>query len=164
MKISKLAILLTAFISVSANADSYMGVGYLHNNVEIGSANASPASVMFKYGTFWSDSFSVEGRLAIAILDDSISGLDVEVEQLFGVYGVYNFAAGRNINPYLMLGYTDGDLNVASLESSRSGASYGAGADFKLDDWSVINIDYTRYLNEDGIQISGINLGYTVNF
>ncbi|TQV73661.1 porin family protein [Aliikangiella marina] len=164
MKLKLAALVVAATMSSSVLADSYFGVNYVDAKVDFGFADASPSAVMMKYGSYMGENFSLEGRLAFGLSDDTTFGVDIEVDQMLGLYGVYNFQPDGDFNPYVMIGYTDGEISADGVSGSESDFSFGLGADIAVGETSAINLEYATFLDKDGVEISGISAGFTWNF
>lgn len=164
MKLKLAAALIAATMSSSAMADSYFGVNYVNANVDFGFTDASPSALMMKYGSYLGDNFSLEGRLAFGLSDDTTFGVDVEFDSVLGIYGVYNFMPEGDFNPYVMFGYSDGEISADNVSGSDSGFGYGLGADIAVGESSAVNVEYASYLDEGGVEITGLNLGFTWKF
>ena len=161
-------IVLACFFSPSsyaaAEGDSYFGLQYaLVTYDEDGFPDAQPTALVLRYGQFVNNSISVEGRLGIGLQDDTVNFLntdvDIEVDSVFGVYGLFHAGSSDNVALYGVLGFTKGKLTASipgdSISESDSGLSFGVGVDIQS-----FNIEYMLYLDEDFYSVSALSLGY----
>jgi len=95
--------------------------------------------------------------------DDTVLGVDVEIDTFFGVYGVFHISSNSDTSFYGVLGFTKGELTASvpgfSITEDDSGLSYGFGVDIKS-----FNIEYMLYLDEDFYEVSAISFGYNSYF
>ena len=116
-----------------------------------------------RYGRFINDNVAVEGRFGFGLQDDTVLGVDVEIDTFFGVYGVFHISSNSDTSFYGVLGFTKGELTASvpgfSITEDDSGLSYGFGVDIKS-----FNIEYMLYLDEDFYEVSAISFGYNSYF
>ena len=168
MKKILLVITLAFFYSsisfAASEGDTYGGLQYgLFTYAEDGFPDAEPTALVGRYGQFVNDNVSVEGRFGIGLQDDTVLGVDVEIDTLFGLYGVFHTSSNSNTSFYGVLGFTKGEATASvpgfSVTEDDSGLSYGFGVDI-----NSFNIEYMLYLDEDGYDLSAISLGYISKF
>ena len=89
--------------------------------------------------------------------------VDLEVENLYGVYAVFHSDDSNAAQVYGVLGITKGELKVEgpgfSAEEDDSGLSYGIGVNV-----GAFNLEYMSYLDEDDYDVTAISLGYIAEF
>lgn len=155
-------------VYAAQEGDTYGGVQYsLVTYDEEGFDDVEPVALVGKFGRFINDSVAVEGRIGIGIQDDEVEVLgfdvDVDVETLFGVYGVFHSDTRKDAVFYGVIGITRGELELSffGFEESgdESGLSYGFGANF-----GHFNIEYMSYLDEDDFEATAIGIGYISSF
>ena len=143
---------------------NYWGAQYaLVTYDEKGIDEFEPTALVFRLGRFITDNISVEGRLGFGLQDDDVDigaiNAEVEVDKLYGFYGVFHTSGSDDTNVYGVLGFTKGELEATVLgetfEGDDSGLSYGIGANFR-----GFNIEYMSYLDEDDYDVTAISLGY----
>ena len=146
----------------------YAGLQYaLVTYEEDGFDDVEPTALVGRIGQFTSDNFAIEGRLGFGLQDDTIDvgpfDLDLEVNSLFGVYGVLQSSPSNGISVYGILGFSRVELEATALGVSVSdddtGLSYGFGLNLK-----GFNVEYMSYLDEDDYQISALSLGFVAEF
>ena len=164
MKNKMLVITLALFYSsisfAASEGDSYGGFQYgLVTYSENGFPDAEPTALVGRYGTFVNDNVAVEGRFGFGLQDDTVFGIDVEVDTFFGIYGVFHASSNSDTSFYGVLGFTKGELTFSvpgfSISEDDSGLSYGFGVDI-----NSFNIEYMLYMDETDFDVSAISFGY----
>lgn len=134
--------------------------------------DATLRSLYGRLGIKINDNFSGELRAGMGLRDETLnrSGSDVSIEldHMYGAYIRGGFQANDEISPYVILGYTGGELissepGSPTVTTSTSDISMGFGLDFLVDNLTV-NIEYMRYLNKDGVKVSGPAFGISSSF
>ena len=96
-------------------------------------------------------------------MDAGAFDIDIEVDSLYGVYGVFHTSSSSDTNFYGVLGFTRGELEGSAfgltVSEDDSGLSYGFGVNIK---W--FNIEYMHYLDDDDWDATAISLGFTSEF
>jgi len=143
---------------------NYWGAQYaLVTYDESGFDEAEPTALVLRLGRFVTENISVEGRLGFGLQDDEIDvgpfDVEIEVDKLYGIYGLFHTSGSDDTNVYGVLGFTKGELEATALgvtfEGDDSGLSYGIGANYR-----GFNIEYMSYLDEDDYDVTAISLGY----
>lgn len=164
-----LLLAVSATPAYAAKGDTYASVQYaLVTYDEEGFDEVEPTALVFKYGQFFNDQVSVEGRFGIGLQDDDIDvdilgttfEVELEVETVFGVYLVGHTNPGANASLYGVLGVTRGELEVSidglgSDDESETDISYGFGARY-----GNFSIEYMNYIDKDDFEATAISLGY----
>lgn len=169
MKLKTTAFLLASALSTSAIAnETYFGLNYLATDVDFGFVSVNPGAIETKYGGFVSDNVAIEGRAGFGLTDDSVNGVDVEVDSILGIYAVYNFQPKGDFNPYALIGYTRGELSASSSfgsdSESENDVSFGLGADFSISDASAFNLEWIQYIDKSGGEVTGFSAGMVWKF
>lgn len=153
-----------SFPALAAEGDTYAVVQYaLVTYDEDGVDEVEPTALVFKYGQFVNENVAIEGRFGIGLQEDDVSvfglDVDVEVESIIGVYGVFHSSSSSDNVFYGVVGYTRGELEVSIDGSSDSDSetdfSLGFGANF-----GAFNVEYMLYLDESDFDATAISLGY----
>ncbi len=170
------------FISSASFAEDYAkGTVYYGGNLgfldyaEEG-RTLSTKAVYARYGRYFNKYFSAEGRIALRLGNDSYEEtnesftqeVDVELDYIYGVFGRAEIAVSQSTQFYVLLGYaqTRNTASVdggASFSNTESSAASGAGFTFGASDSTQFNIEYTKYLDVDGITLDGLAIGF-VNY
>ena len=165
---SLLVLSISAAPLMASAADPYFGGNFaLVEYTEEGFPDASLNSIYGRFGAYFGENFSGELRLGVGIGDDTVNyeGTDVNVE-LKDFYGVYlrgGVPIGEIFYPYAIIGYTKGKVEGSaygiSESFSESDASFGVGADFSFTETLKLNLEYAKYLEKDGVELTGFTVG-----
>jgi outer membrane autotransporter protein len=140
-----------------------------------------------QFGKSFNDFFALEARLGSAISSDNndfntnYQGNNIAVQskgklnESYGVYAIGKFPVG-NITPYAMFGFTNinytvdysasanGMTNSQSDASSKSGISYGVGADYALNNAISIGAEFARLLDKSASKVDAFSLSLKYGF
>lgn len=155
--------------SFAASAgESYGGLQYaLVTYDEDGFDEVEPTALVGRYGHFINDNVAIEGRIGFGLQDDTVDAgafdIDIEVDSLYGIYGVFHTSSNSDTNFYGVLGFTKGEIEGSAfgltVSEDDSGLSYGFGVNIK---W--FSIEYMSYLDDDDWDATAISLGFTTEF
>lgn len=154
-------------VATSSAQDFYAGGGFAVIDYSEPGFDADLTAIYGRAGSKFNEYLSVELRLATGIGDDSdeVLGIDVDVE-LENFYGVYmrgGIPLNPMIYPYVVAGYTRGEVEYSALgfSDSESGSdfSYGIGVDVNINEKITLNIEYINYLDKNDVEVSGFGLG-----
>jgi outer membrane immunogenic protein len=159
-----IAILFTPALYAANAGTNYGGLQYAFVNIDLGGiGDVDPTALVGKLGYFFNDNIAIEGRLGTGLQDDDILGVDVEINSLFGVYGVFQTSSSSETTFYGVLGYTDVEAEFSgpggSAEGDESSFSFGFGANIK-----GFNIEYMSYIDEDDTEATAVSIGYVIRF
>ena len=151
----------------------YMGIQYAIGDASIDDQpeSFSPTTLVARVGKYFRSHYSLEGRLAIPLQDDTgtTPAGDTTVG-LFGVFGAYATARMTLLKRYSLYGIAgvsavSWEVEVASVERSDTdiGFSYGAGLDIGFGR-SALNIEYLSYLDATDFDLDAFALGLTITF
>jgi len=91
-----------------------------------------------------------------------------ELNELYGAYFVAGIPNSTLFYPYLVAGYTRGELEASvggySASDSESDFSYGIGTDLRFSENFAANIEFMRYLDKDGFEMDGLSAGIKYTF
>lgn len=176
--ITTVAILYSSVSIAAGEKDRYLGFNYSlveYQDDAIESDEVETTAVIGRWGKFFNNNLSVEGRLGEGFQSDRLLArtdkgddfnleLDVEVDYLLGVYGLLHSNRQSDISYYGILGYTqikligESDSNISVVED-EGGLSYGFGVDIY-----TFNLEIIQYLDQDDFDIFGLSIGFTVDF
>jgi outer membrane immunogenic protein len=134
---------------------------------------AQLSAVFGRLGTEFNENFSGELRLGFGIGNDTVSafGVDgtVELNNLFGAYIRGGIPVSDSFFPYVVVGYTRGEMErdsaiLGSDSPSESDISFGIGADLGVSESLTASIEYMNYLDKDGADVSGFSLSFISRF
>lgn len=156
----------------------YIGANYVFLTYEEDgfSEDLDLGALSAKAGAKFNPYFAAELRAGFGVADESVSAggvtAELELDYLIGGYGVIGLPTESPVYPYVVVGYTKGELTAsasgpggsASFSDSESDFSYGVGANFAATEEFHVNVEYMNYLDKDGVEISGVSVGATVLF
>lgn len=157
----------------NSGPQKYLGVGLgFYTYDEIGFGEADLTGSVFRVGAKFNEYIAAEGRLGFGIVGDSVSYLgqeiDVDLNYLFGAYLRAGIPASDKVFPYMVAGFTRGEVEASALgvsvEAAESDMSYGLGIDVDASDKVTLNAEYINLLDKDGAEVGGFSLGVAVNF
>lgn len=161
---SLLAASLLASASSLALADLYAGVDYSFIEAE----EVDLGAVAFKGGYQINDWAAVEARVGFGVDDDRIGGVKAELNNVYGAYFVAGLPNDTIVFPYIIGGYTRGEIEVAfggsSTKADDSDFSFGFGARLDMTDRLSANLEFMRYAETNDIEFDGVNLGVIFKF
>ena len=165
---NKLLMSLLLVLSTSVQADqlsSYLGVqlGTSESSLDGFGSDVDLDYTLIRFGIWVDDSIALELRTGRGIDDDNYQGIDLEVERIGGLYGLYHLNIGPNASVYGAAGWSDGTLKASqgnlSVQEDDDGFSYGFGAEF-----AGFNIEFMRYLDTSDITADAVSFGYNYHF
>ncbi|WP_144394745.1 porin family protein [Pleionea sediminis] len=167
MKFKLSTLILSSALSASAFADDYVGANYAIVDVD----SAKPTALSFKYGKHITNNIVVEGRLGLGLSDDELdffTDVKAELDNMYGVYGVYRFMPKSSFDLYGLVGFTKGKVSAKgsgfSVSESESDLSYGLGFDIKMSDSTAFNLEWARLIDKDDLEATTISAGVTFKF
>ena len=154
-----LTVLLISLSSFSL-ASGYIGT----QAVNIGDDDLSFNGVNLIAGIDITKNIGIRGRYLLNSDDDSIDGVKVELESVYGVDAVLTFPMAGNLSPYVSIGRTEieirGSYGGYSETADDSFTSVGAGIKYDVNEKVVISAEYMR-LDSD---IDSFGAGIQLNF
>ena len=159
-------------VAAPVAADPYFGVNFTKVDYnEDGFATVSPTALTLRVGTQVNPNIAVEGRLGVGLSDDSINvggvNVDVEVDSYFGLY-LKGMAPLGAVSPYVLVGFTKGELTFSalggSLSEDDSSASFGIGVDVEVSKSTALNFEFAQLLDEDGYEVETLSAGVAFRF
>lgn len=175
------ALILAGLFSAQAIADptgsTYIGFQFAQVTYdESGFDSFDPTALVGRFGHYYNKNFSLEGRVGFGLSEDSRTypggTLEVEVDSLFGVYGVGHLPLNDVASVYALAGFSRGELTFraitptdsASASGDDSGFSYGVGAEFNIAPTASVTVEYASFLDETDYQATGISAGVNFSF
>ena len=154
----------------------YVGGGLaLVDYSEVGvSDEASLTAIYGRLGTNFNENFSGEIRVGLGLGSDTVFidplgfDADIKLNNLFGVYVKGGVPISDALFPYVVLGYTSGEVEASalgvSISSSESDVSFGIGADLAISDSVTASIEYMNYLDQEFAEVGGFSLSIVTKF
>jgi outer membrane autotransporter protein len=182
-----------ALAALSANAvaadktgSSYVGAEYTMLTISPdGGPDFDLSALGVRGGYYFNQYFSVEGRLAFGISDDSMTETDpilgtatltVSLDHSLGVYAVGHIPLTEQFQLYGLVGLTQfsGKIDASisggpsgSLSSDDNGLSFGVGAEFDMTKNLSLGVEYVSYITDgdiEGLSYDADGLGITLNY
>jgi len=147
---------------VSTPALASLGQGSTEVGVDLGRTNfdsntfdEAGLTMGVRGGYHFTDLFELEGQIASSSADDTIAGLDVDLDATTVlVNGVFNFHPTQNIVPYVLVGIgtTDVKVDISGLkvDDSSTATQAGFGSRFFFGQSKKVGVRVeVSFLNED---------------
>ncbi len=181
MKYKISAIMAISLLSANTVAATYGGANLAFldysNSGPVGDLSLTAA--VGRFGVELTDNVGLEARLGVGLAGDSFDAfslyfmrpveVEINLENLAGVYVRVGVPETNIFNPYLILGYTKVKLEASidglvSDQDSDKDLSFGIGADLKVTSNFTLNLEYMNYFDKDAVEISGFALGFVSRF
>ena len=130
---------------------------------------AEPSALVLRIGGFLEGGTAIEARLGFGLdgYGDTIDvgGVDVDfdVENFFGLYGLYHIGWGSSASFYGLLGVTNGEIKISPnpgfITDRETSLSYGIGLNI-----AKINFEYVHYIHTNDFDWTAISIGYVSKF
>ncbi len=146
--------------------DTYVGL-------QLGQSTADPDETdeienpfgLFRIGIFATPALAIEGRYGASIDDDTVNGIDFDIDRIAGVYALYHFHFGENESSsiYGLFGYTEvdvkGDAPGGSISEKEEDVSYGIGLEIK-----GFNLEFSQVIDTSDLDVTAVSFGYNYYF
>ena len=108
------------------------------------------------------DKFGAESPENIRVGKSDVD-VDLNVDQLYGTYGVFQARSDSNASTYLAVGFTLDEITEDNPEitDDRDGMGLSYGFGFTQESFKL---EYMMYMDEDNLDISTIGLGLVSEF
>lgn len=160
-------------VAQEAAVDGYVGGNYVFATYEEDdlSEEFDLGALVAKAGAQINPYFAAELRAGVGVSDDSMSFLgaeaELELDYLVGAYAVAGIPNQTPFYPYVVLGFSKGELTAsvsgpggsASDSASESDVSYGIGTNLAISESVHLNAEYMNYLDKDGAEVTGVSVG-----
>lgn len=155
---------LAAAVPGAASADAYATLGYTHidgDGVALGGATG-------RLGFRAENNFGVEGEATFGINDAEEAGVTFELNQSFGLYGIFFIPAGEGTDFFVRLGYAShevsGSNGFITVDEDVSGVAGGGGIQHFFGGGNFgMRGEYTRAEGDDGA-VDAFTLSGVVKF
>ncbi len=171
MRFSKIAILVSIMFSVEALSDDHLiGVDYKSLDYESHGFEATLGVVSLNYEYSINEFFSTELSIGLGAKDVTIetelSDVEIEIEHMWGANLKAALPVGSSFSVYAKLGYGEvkgkatAKSNGVNNTDTVSDPMFGVGASYSINDKSSVYLDYSSYIDDSQIEISGLSIGY----
>lgn len=167
--------------AIADNNGSYAGASLTKvdytTNYSPDKINLTALSVIL--GHKFNDNFSLESRIGTGLTSGDADrvyvygetfnseGLEVDLDYVINIFAKATFFADKAVSPYVMAGYTKGELTASvagySESDNESGLSFAAGLEHCGTSWCGA-LEYVKFLDEDTFEISGLSLTATYHY
>ena len=130
---------------------------------------AEPSALVLRIGGYLEGGTGIEARLGFGLdgYGDTVDvgGVDVDfdVENFFGLYGLYHIGWGSNASLYGLLGVTNGEIKISTAapgtDNRETNLSYGIGLNI-----ARLNFEIVRYFHDNDFDVTAISFGYVSKF
>ena len=129
-----------------------------------------PPALVLRLGGYLEGGTAIEARFGFGLegYNDTVNvspGVDVDfdVENFFGLYGLYHIGWGSNASLYGLLGVTNGEVKLTTLgvstDNRETNLSYGIGLNI-----ARLNFEIVRYFHDDDFDVTAISFGFVSKF
>lgn len=166
----------------AANDYTYFGLNYLQTSYdERGFDTSKPTAWNLRFGTAVNENFAIEARLGSGASKDTLRvdptmEVDLEIKQLFGVYGRVILPLGERFSVYGLGGITRVKMEAtgslvgmpgaqARVSESDTDLSIGFGADLMLSRNAFANLEYVLLQSdEEAYDLDALSIGLGIRF
>ncbi|WP_051252482.1 porin family protein [Ferrimonas kyonanensis] len=167
MKKIVFACLLMPMCALASEPAVYVGGQYNFMEVD-GGPSVDIGALSGRLGYEFNRNVAVEARLGMGVSDDTLMGVDIELNYYYGVYLRGQMPMDSGFTPYVIAGYTKGELEASNdfdkAKEDENDFSYGIGVDFAATDNLDVGLEYMMYLDKKDVEVSGFSLGVTYRF
>jgi hypothetical protein len=158
----KLALVLLLLFTSNSYAyesgDSYVGVQLGQTDIEDLDLNY----YLIRIGVEVYDHIDLELRSARGSNDEEDQGIEVEIERISGIYGLYHLTMGH-ASVYGIAGWSEGTIkttiNDQSTQVEEDSFSYGVGLQYR-----GVNVEWIQYVDTSNIEFDAVSIGYNYRF
>ena len=106
--------LVAALNAAQAETGLYAGVGYAQ--IKADDVNVDFDATQFVVGVKFNKVLAVEGRYFETMGDESISGVNLSLDEAYGLYAVITAPIDGSLKPYLVIGRTHGKATASATD------------------------------------------------
>lgn len=162
--------ILTIFISFTAAAQegprTYWTLGGSLLTFDDGVDSIEPIQVFGRLGYDFNANIGIGFEGGFSLIEDELFGVDFDVTTTF-FYLKGSMPVGDDAKLYAMIGPTNVEItaSLGSISVSMDDDDTGIGFGYEKDlGGSSMSIDYIKYNNNTGVDVSAINLGFVSYF
>jgi len=130
---------------------------------------AEPAALVLRIGGYLEGGTAIEARFGFGLngygdtVNTPVGDVDFDVENFFGLYGLYHIGWGSNASLYGLLGVTNGEIKISPpglISTDRvTSLSYGIGLNI-----ARLNFEYVHYMHDNDFDVTAISFGFVSKF
>lgn len=150
----------------------YTGIQAAQFTVEddLNGIEGEPPALVLRIGGYLEGGTAIEARFGFGLqgYGDTVNvspGVDVDfdVENFFGLYGLYHIGWGSNASLYGLLGVTNGEIKISTAapgtDNRETNLSYGIGLNI-----ARLNFEYVHYFHDNDFDVTAISFGFVSKF
>ncbi len=144
----------------------YTGIQAAQLTYEDDLIEGKPAALVLRLGGYLEGGTAIEARFGFGLsgYGDTVNtpggDVDFDVENFFGLYGLYHIGWGSNASLYGLLGVTNGEIKISTLSTDReTSLSYGIGLNI-----ARLNFEYVHYFHDNDFDVTAISFGFVSKF
>ena len=128
-----------------------------------------PSALVLRIGGYLEGGTAVEARIGFGLsgygdtVDVGGTDVDFDVENFFGLYGLYHIGWGSNASLYGLLGVTNGEIKITTLgvstDNRETNLSYGIGLNI-----ARLNFEIVHYFHDKDFDVTAISFGFVSKF
>ncbi|MES2034844.1 MAG: porin family protein [Pseudomonadota bacterium] len=150
-----------ALLSVPAIAQAetsfYTTLGYANVQADDG-VDVELGAGQVRVGAKFNQFFAVEGEAAHGVNDDTVGGVEVKLNNQFGVFAVASYPFAERFEVFGRVGYSTAEFeaNFAGVKETESNddVAYGVGATAFFSERNGVRLDYTNYGDADAWSVA----------
>lgn len=161
--VTSLVALTASLVSISSQADTYLGINSLYSGSEFRGQTwqkGSPFLVQAQLGYFFNDHLAVEARHAASVKRDSGLAIDTLSSALIKA----NMPVSPRVAVYALGGYSYVNADLSNQSHSDAGLSFGVGLHYALSPTSALTSEWMNYLHGDDVRLNALQFGIQFKF
>ena len=135
-----------AFAQDMSNPTVYGSIGYS----QIDDDFVTLGGAQVRLGARFTPNFGIEGEGTIGLVDDSIAGIDIDLEHQVAAYAVVFLPINENADLIARVGYSNFEIGVPGGSADEDTVNYGVGLQYRFDEKNGVRGDYTRMDGDAG--------------
>ena len=156
----KKLLVLPMLLSSMVSAGAYVGASY--NTIDFGDVEFDASQLVV--GSQFNDYIGIEARYGRGAGDESIDGVTVELDSVYGDYLTLSAPLSDSLSAYAIIGKTWAEATASYGGYSESAkddtGSVGLGARYSIREALTIRAEYMKYDDD----VDGLSIGVQVNF
>lgn len=159
------ALLMLGTAHAQQRSPLYGELGYSFQTIKAdGGFKANPQALRGIVGYNFHPNFAGEAMLQFGTSSDEDQGVDVKVDNAFGVFVKPKYDFG-NIEAFGRLGWARTKVKVSGSGSeSENDFAWGLGVNYSFNPRMYVGADWMRLHDKDGVKIDGVTLNFGYRF
>lgn len=150
---------LAAIPAVSQAQEAYGTIGYAGIDADGPNLGAIQGRLGYKFNPY----VGIEGEAAFGVADDTVGGVDVELQHEVGGFVVGYLPVSPQVDLFARVGYSSTSFGTSAGDVDGDGAAWGVGGQYRFTDKDGIRLDWTKHDYDVG-DADVWSLGYTRKF